>query len=104
MRHYYNIYCHGCQIRYSLYVSEGCAQQKPGEYEGCPLASLLPPHAGACVQLLRKPVSTKVCLFEEVRYNRASMDTVAIVTDSGACMPAELVNKLHIQVVPFLLI
>lgn len=32
------------------------------------------------------------------------MDTVAIVTDSGACMPAELVNKLHIRVVPFLLI
>lgn len=32
------------------------------------------------------------------------MNTVAIVTDSGACMPAELVSKFHIHIVPFLLV
>jgi DegV family protein with EDD domain len=59
---------------------------------------------GSPPDLLRRPVNTKVCLFEEVGYNRSSMNTVAIVTDSGACMPAELVSKFHIHVVPFLLV
>jgi len=35
----------------------GVAQQKPGEHEGCPLASFIPLHLGACGQLLRKPQS-----------------------------------------------
>ncbi len=33
----------------------GVAQQKPGEHEGCPLASFIPLHLGACGQLVRKP-------------------------------------------------
>ena len=36
-------------------VGERRAQRKPGEYEGCPLVSPLPPSVGACAQPLRKP-------------------------------------------------
>ncbi|MFQ6058502.1 MAG: ABC transporter ATP-binding protein [Anaerolineae bacterium] len=35
--------------------TQGRAQRKPGEYEGCPLAPHPPPYIGACAQPLRKP-------------------------------------------------